>query len=113
LRGVGSPRLRFGERAYCLIWEITETEGEIWQVTLGMVIGGKLMLHEEMMWLLFLYMFDVINFFSFFSCLLITSLFGIFIKYYKLYFKVLSNYLTNWIEIIILYSIKTILVKRL
>ena len=33
LRGVGSPRLRFGERAYCLLWEITETEGEIWQVT--------------------------------------------------------------------------------
>ncbi|KAJ6881611.1 hypothetical protein NC651_028261 [Populus alba x Populus x berolinensis] len=26
LRGVGSPRLRFGEGTCCLIWKITETE---------------------------------------------------------------------------------------
>jgi hypothetical protein len=38
---VGSPRINLTELAYCLIWEITETEGEIWQVTLGMVIGGS------------------------------------------------------------------------
>lgn len=40
-RGVGSPRLRFGERACCLIREITETEGGILQETLGWWLEGS------------------------------------------------------------------------